>query len=286
MTAHTSRAMTLVELMVVLSMGAVGLGVMVPAFGGQRSKNYLGHELSNLRVLMQVAFKYSEDDANGVLGPVHPQHSNFVFEGYAEYGGGPGTTFVNGWSQAFDPRTRPLNSYFYGLNGIQETTAPGDPNYFREFQCRGDDRGWQKWPGFSTSPTESEPNSYYFGDGTSFRMNNLSYGFSGGSFGIYGRRRHLIPAASMTLAFMEARAYQTIYTNDAWGSLVHGELKGWHDKVGYFVVTYSDGRAAQVDFGDGTYYQHLTGPSPYNQNLDVRGTWGRMDCLPGGAGPN
>ncbi len=99
--------------------------------------------------------------------------------------------------------------------------------------------------------------------------------------GIYGHAAQDIPAPSQTLAYMEARAYQTLWTNEVWGELgvvaeIYGELAGYHKKRGFFMVSYADGHAGFVDFGHGTYFEHQ---AP-NGGFDVRGTWGRMDTLP------
>jgi len=107
-------------------------------------------------------------------------------------------------------------------------------------------------------------------------MNNLTFA-TGGIVGIYSRPVNRIPAPAQTFAFMEARAYQTLWTNDSWGfSMVHGELTGYHKKLGFFLAVYVDGHADFVDMGDGTFFPH----EPDLGGLDVRGTWGRMDCLP------
>ena len=90
---------------------------------------------------------------------------------------------------------------------------------------------------------------------------------------MYGRPASRIPAPSLTLGFMETRAYQTIYTNEISGYDPPFELRGCHEKLGFFSVIYCDGRTNFVDFGFGTYF------APTYQ-IDVRGTWGRMDCLP------
>lgn len=272
--------LTPVEIVGVLSLLAFSVGLLVPSVGHHRNLRQLTHENGNLRVIAQLMAKYSIADPNGLLGPVHPQGSGFLFEGYAEYGGGPGTMNFLGWDQDFDPRTRPFNHLLYGQSAIRRATAPGDVNYFKEFQCAGEDRGWQSWPGFVTDQRETE-RSYFEGNGTSFRMSNLQLspatgGSSYVSVGIYGRSANKVPVPAQTLAFMEARAFQTLFTNDAWGFLEPGELKGYHNRAGYFTVIYADGRSDFVDFGDGTYYEQ----SPAHNNLDVRGTWGRVDCLP------
>jgi hypothetical protein len=110
-------------------------------------------------------------------------------------------------------------------------------------------------------------------------MNNLFFFLNSSPYGIgiYGRRKTDVPAPAATVGFMEARVFQTLWTNDTWGTLPdHGELKGYHEKLAYFNVLYTDGHSSFTDFGNGTFYERL----PENQGLDARGTWGRLDTLP------
>ena len=234
--------------------------------------------LGNLRGIMQTALTYAENDPNHILGPVTAEAPYFMFEGYMEYGGGPGTMSFTGWGEEFDPRFRPFNQMLYGLESPEPSvgnTAPGDPSVFKEFQCPGLDQGWQEWPGWGSDPRETET-AYFQANGTAFRMNNLTYD-DGLIFGIYGRSAQRVPAPASTVAFMEARVFQTIFTNEVWGLLEAGELTSYHERLGFFNGSYADGHAAFADFGTGTFYQHL----PEYDDYDIRGTWGRMDCLPG-----
>lgn len=273
------RGFTLVELLASSTVLFVGLSVLVPALSSDRNEEQKAACLTNLRELGMLSAAYAQDDPNGVIGPVHPLASSFTGEGYAEYGGGPGTMNYVGWDDEFDPRTRLFNHLLYGHNGVTANTSPGDRSVFRVYQCPGEELGWQQWPGWGSSALETE-NPYYQANGTSFRMNNLAY-TSGQSLGTYGRPSEQVPVPGATLHFMEPRAYQTIWTNDHWGTLTHGELSGYHRARGFFNAVYVDGHASLVDFGDGTYFDHLTWPDhPEYQAYDVRGTWGRMDCLP------
>jgi prepilin-type processing-associated H-X9-DG protein len=189
------------------------------------------------------------------------------------------------WEHEFDPATRPFNQMIYGVEGVAAPSLDGnagDTTRFQEFRCPGEDFGYQEWPGWPPPgglPDEVE-RPYFWTNGTSYRMNNLTYQESAELFwigGVYSRAVSQIPDSSITIGFMEARAFQTIHTNDAWGELeVHGELSGYHKKLGYFNVSYADGHAAYADMGNGTFYQRKLS----NLFYDVRGTWGRMDCLP------
>jgi prepilin-type N-terminal cleavage/methylation domain-containing protein len=277
-----SAAFTLIELLVVIAIIAVLISILLPALSAAKVEAQKMKCSSNLRVLGQTAQEYAHDDPQSVLGPVHPQDPYFSSgEGYAEYGGGPGTMPYTGWNQEFDPRTRPFNIIIYGESGLTAINSPpGERSRFEVYQCTGDELGWQEWPGFGADPRELE-NSYYKANGTAFRMNNLAY-TDGWSVGIYGRPVNRIPQTGATLAFFEARVYQTLYVNDTWGSLQHGELTSYHRKRGFFEASYADGHAGFYDFGDGTYAQHLTSP-PLPASMvgrDARGSWGRMDCLP------
>lgn len=278
---HGRRGQGLIELLVGMSTLSVTVGLLVPAFAQSREVSLRQAELGNLRTIINLAHTYAERDPTNILGPIHPSALQFSGEGYAEYGGGPGDMNFVGWNDSFDPQTRAFNRLLYGSEMFDRftATAPGDRSVFKEFQCLGQDLGWQRWPGFFANPLETE-RSYFQANGTSFRQNNLTFGF-GSSLGIYAHAAQDIPAPSQTLAYMEARAYQTLWTNEVWGALggpaadIFGELVGNHKKRGFFMVSYVDGHAGLVDFGHGTYFEHQD-PS----GLDVRGTWGRMDTLP------
>jgi prepilin-type N-terminal cleavage/methylation domain-containing protein len=276
---HNSAGFTLIELLVVISIIAVLISILVPALSGAQMQVRMVRDLTNLKTIGALAQTYASEDPRGIIGPVQPLYADFWYEGYGEYGGGPGTMDFANWGEEYDPRTRPFNRLLYGPKGIVANTAPGDRGVFQAFQCPGNELGWQEWPGFGAPAKETE-NSYYKANGMAYRMNNLAY--TDGSYGgIYGRSLTRIPDPSQTIAFMEARTYQTIWTNDTWGSLEHGELTGYHGKLGYFSVTYSDGHSAYVDFGNSTYYAHIVwqNHSEWNE-IDVRGSWGRMDCFP------
>lgn len=286
------RAFTLIELLVVISIIAVLISILLPALSQARAEGAKLKCLANMRSITQAALNYANDDPKGTFGPIHPMALLFRFEGYAEYGGGPGDMNYVGWTEQFDPRTRPLNKTLIASE-ITANTAPGDRGVFQVFQCAGDDLGWQFWPGFNSDSRETE-RSYYTANGTAFRMNNLTFdigqGGAGGSgtiMGVYGRPVSRIPDTGATVGFMEARAYQTLWTNEVWGILGqggiadhYGELTGWHKSAGRFDLAYADGHAQFADMGRGTFYEHLEGVNGF----DVRGSWGRLDCLPDAAG--
>jgi prepilin-type N-terminal cleavage/methylation domain-containing protein len=266
------NGLSLIELLVAMGVMALAVALVVPGAGQQCSESRRLNEAGRLRLIGQLMFKYAANDPDGVLGPVHPEAEKFIGDGYAEYGGGPGTMPYGGWGQEFDPRSRIFNKYLYGQ--FPAATAPGDPAFFKEFLCTGNDLGWQDWQGFGTDPRETET-PYFKGNGASFRMANLAFS-DGTSMGIYGRAGNLVPVPSQTLAFFEARAYQTLFTNDTWGILEHGELTGYHGKLGFFNAMYADGHWNFADFGDGTYFEH----DPSYNETDARGTFGRFDCNP------
>ncbi len=277
-----TRGFSLVELLVIVATLAIVLGLLAPGLSGSRSRSTLTTELGTLRNLLNTAAIYASRDPQKVFGPVHQSYSDLSGEGYTDYGGGPGVVFPHNWGQLLDPRQRPFNQMLYGFESpdypAQAETAPGDRSVFKAFQCLGDELGWQSWPGFASDPNETM-RSYFRARGTAFRMNNLSW--TGGTgvniVGIYGRPINLVPAPAQTLGFFEARVYQTLFTNDTWGLLpIHGELTSYHKKLGFFAVGYVDGHAGFVDMGDGTFFPRTAQFS----FQDVRGTWGRMDCLP------
>jgi prepilin-type N-terminal cleavage/methylation domain-containing protein/prepilin-type processing-associated H-X9-DG protein len=293
------RGITLIELLVVITIIAVLLSVLLPALAAARVEGQRTKCLTHLRGIAQAATAYSTDDPDGVYGPVHPMAAEYPGSrgyhaaGYADYGGGPGTVNIPSvgqvymWNQPFDPATRPLNQIIYGVDGISQpdfnNPAAGDRNQFEQFRCPGEEFGYQEWPQWANVVASEVEQPYFVADGTSFRMNNLVWSASSRNdkpntmtAGIYGRPVNRIPDTALVLGFMEARAFQTIFTNDVWGTAKHGVLSGYHKKLGYFNLSYVDGHVASANMGNGTFFQQ----SIRNNFLDVRGKWGRMDCFP------
>jgi prepilin-type N-terminal cleavage/methylation domain-containing protein/prepilin-type processing-associated H-X9-DG protein len=291
-----STAFTLVELLVVVAIIAVAITVLLPALTAAKAQSWKLQCQNNLFEIARTDNMYAQDDAGDIIGPIHPKAPEFILEGYAQYGGGPGDMQFQKWGDPFDPRTRPFNALMYGAQNIVPFSAPGDRRYFSVFQCPGQDYGWQEWPNMPLQPQETE-RPYFFGNGTAYRMNNLSdqqsvpslvqtevtgeEGPSGGSslphsIGIYGRPGSRVPDTARVVGFMEARAFQTLWTNDCWGELSAGELTGCHQKLGFFNLAFVDGHVENADMGNGTFYPR----QPKYDNHDVRGTWGQMDCFP------
>lgn len=273
------RAISLIECLVVLSTTAIVVAVLSSALGNAKSHRLRDVELSRLRNLAAALQTYSVEDPHNILGPVHRLASQFVGEGYADFGGGPGSSLFLNWDEEFDPATRPLNRLLYGLDGFtlptNQRTEPGDRSVYKEFQCLGNDLGFQKnIPPFATEATEPP---YFTSNGTSFRVNNLSINTSSvyNGYGIYARPTNRIPAPSETLALMEARAYQTIFSseNSIFFGGVNKDLTGYHDKLAHFMLAFADGHASFEDMRSDSYY---VSPSP--TTIWIRGTWGRMDC--------
>ncbi|OWY70765.1 hypothetical protein B7486_14260 [cyanobacterium TDX16] len=293
------RAATLFEILIGMAIFSFLVAVAFPSLSGGRSEMERVHCLNTLHEIMRLSTLYSFDDPHSILGPVPPKAFNYIFEGYASYGGGPGTMDYMDWGEDFDPRTRPFNRYIYmsyrGFKpnvedrfapGLSANTDPGNFGVFREFLCAGNDLGWQEWPGFGSDFRETET-PYFKSNGTSYRLNNLQYD---GSFpgvnqfnspvtvenaGVYAKSATRIPNPSATVAYHEARAFETIFTNDTFGFIYQGELEGYHKRRAYFNVAFADGGAATKNFGNGTFYI----PNPFLNEFDVRGTWGRFDTL-------
>lgn len=289
-----SFGFTLIELLVVISIIAVLISILLPALSSAVQQARKVSCQSAMRSIGQTAQTYASDDPEGIIGPIHEKARNFIYEGYAEYGGGPGTMNYVGWGQDFDPRTRPFNKLMYGGRGLVANTAPGNKGVFKEFQCAGDDFGWQEWPGFGGHPLETET-PYYKANGVAFRMNNLQFeGSTGGggnvastqsvvNVGVYGRSVNKVPDASQVMHFFETRVFQTLWVNNVWGFIQQGELTTNHRKLGFMNVEYVDGHVNFADFGNDTYYQHAV-PGTYGgahtDEYDARGSWGRFDCWP------
>jgi hypothetical protein len=264
------RGVTILEFLACFAVIAMIFSILLPAASYSREQGVRVHCQNNLRQIATFASMYAYDDAATILGPVHHDVVLHPEGGGSAYGGGPGSATYMGWGQDFSPETRPLNPLIFGKGGKVGTGGPGDSPQFKLFECRSD-AGWQTFPdeGGGIAP---ETRSYVL-DGTSYRMNDLALDDQG-TVGILGRSKVRIPEPALTVAFMESRAFQTIFTNPVWGPTPRPELMGWHRLAGWFNVAYADGRVDYVDFGDGTYYPHGSA------GLDARGTWGRMDCLP------
>lgn len=272
------RAITLIECLVMLSTTAIVVAVLGSAIGNAKSHRLRDMELSRLRDLAATLQTYSVEDPDNILGPIHPNAFGFFGEGYADFGGGPGLSPFTNWGEDFDPSRRPLNRLLYGFDGApiptNQRTEPGDRSVYKEFQCLGNDLGWQDGSGFLPSETLTP---YFTSNGTSFRMNNLTINTSSvnNSLGIYGRPTNRIPVPSETLALMEARAFQTLVTSA--NSIFFGgtsiDLTGYHEKRGYFMLAYADGHASFENMRSDTYFV-----SPAPTTVWIRGTWGRMDC--------
>jgi|CXWL01.1.fsa_nt_gi prepilin-type N-terminal cleavage/methylation domain-containing protein len=274
-TNRRSRAFTLIELLVVISIVAVLISILLPALSSARVEGQKLKCATNLRALAQTALTYSNDDPRGIIGPVHPKTQTIPDQPSYDYGGGPGTIDVYQWEHEFDARTRPFNHIIYGPRGVTKNTEAGNRGVFQLFQCPGEELGWQFYPASGVDADIAEKSGFLL-TGTAFRQNNLGYtnGFSGG---IYGRPINRIPETSLTLSYLEIRAYQSLFVNDAgWGYDPPMELDGYHRRLAWFEIAYCDGHADYKDFGKGTYFPQI----PEYQGGDVRGKWGRLDCLP------
>ncbi|MCB9863832.1 MAG: hypothetical protein H6820_10795 [Phycisphaerales bacterium] len=262
-----------------LSTTAIVVAVLGSAVNNSKSHRLRDMELSRLRDLAAALQTYAVEDPDNILGPVHPAALNFVGEGYSDFGGGPGSSSFLNWGDEFDPATRPLNRLLYGFNTFTlptiQRTEPGDRSVYKEFQCLGNDLGFQN--GIPPFALESNLTPHFKSDGTSFRVNNLTINTSSvlNGYGIYARPTNRIPAPSETLALMEARAYQTIFSseNSIFFGGVNKNLAGYHDKLAHFMLAYADGHASFENMRSDTFY---VSPSP--ATVWIRGTWGRMDC--------
>ena len=268
-----ARAATLFEILMIMFILSLMIAFLVPAIGGGHNEKQRVECVQHMKEIVRVGMIYANDDSKSILGPVHPLALQFLGDGFAEYGGGPGWAPFTRWDEEFAPDTRQYNQLIFGKGGFVPSGSSDVGGQFELFRCPGHDLGWQSMAGWIDEYATERP--YFLAYGVSFRMNNLNYG-NGVELGIRGRPITRIPQTAETLAFMEARAFQTVFTNDAWGVGGPFELTGYHGKPGFFNVAYVDGHADYADFGFGTYYAQLPSLNMYN----VRGSWGRMDCLP------
>lgn len=271
---------TLIELLVVIAIIAILISVLLPALANARAEANRLKCLANLRSILQVAQTYSSDDPRGVLGPIHQNAQGFAGEGYAEYGGGAGLMPFTGWGEEFDPNTRPFNKIMYGIGDINSaTTDAGDFGSFKEYQCAGEELGYQPPPAPGNFDALETGKPYFAANGTAYRMNNLTT-TDNRIWGIYGRPVSRIPDSAATVGWMESRAFQTMLSNEPSPFFLgpEVELTGYHRKLGFFNLGYCDGHASSADMGIGSY--HDDAGSTFEGQVYIRGSWGRMDCLP------
>ncbi|HPF37637.1 MAG TPA: hypothetical protein P5081_07525 [Phycisphaerae bacterium] len=271
------RAVSLIDSLVVVAIVAVVAGVLAPGLSNTKTRRIRDLELARLRDLAATLQAYAMEDPNNILGPIHSGAPGFVGEGYAEYGGGPGNSFFVGWGASFGPENRPLNLLLYGYSGRaippERQTEPGDRSVYREFQCAGNDLGWQAMDASPFLPEETDV-PYFDSYGTSFRLNNLFAIPNDIGYGIYGRPTSRIPAPSETVEFMESRVFQTMVTspNSPYFGGESLDLTGFHGKRAHFMLTYADGHASFEYMGSDSYIDASS------LAFGVRGSWGRMDC--------
>jgi len=272
-------AFTLIELLVVLAVIALIISILLPALSSARANGQNLKCLSNLRNVLQTAEAYSSTDPMGVFAPVHRKGRYFRGSGFFEYGGGPGNAKYTGWNEFFDPNTRPFNEIMYGITDINmRNIKPGNLGFFKEYQCPGEEFGFQQIPGAgSMGIPDATETSYFTEYGVAFRTNNLSY-TNGVIAGVYGRPKTRVPSAADTVAWMEARAQQTLRNNDAiMPGAINFTLTGYHRRLGFFNLGYADGHADFVNMAPDTFHH----PSnTFERSYYVRGSWGRMDCQP------
>lgn len=312
LTKYRARGFTLIELLVVVAIIAMLISILLPALSAARVEGQKIKCLANLRAITQTAHVYASSDLEGIIGPVHPSITDMCNgEGFAEYGGGPGGISGFGWdpdpklgkitppavpdnASLFDPRTRPFNKILYGPNAISANSYQGDRSQFEIFQCPGEDYGWanQTVDGkplpltFDLNETETP---YFKSFGTAFRMNNLAFydnrgycpscsecsgSLPGVSVGIYRRPLSRIPQTGVTLAFFEARVYQQMMIVNNTGGNKTCSLRGYHRKTDFFTASFADGHAQYLNFSPATFEY------PPKKPYAIRGSWGRMDCLP------
>jgi prepilin-type N-terminal cleavage/methylation domain-containing protein/prepilin-type processing-associated H-X9-DG protein len=265
------RALTLVEVLVVVAIIAVMVGILLPTLASARAEGEKARCLANLRALGVAFSSYSVDDEQDYTTPIHPKaESTWHCDGEYEYGGKTGFGYFE--HPHFIQDNRVLNRYLF-------TTGSGTP--FELYHCPGDDGvpklDESRWINFEPYFVDRDwPDKTIFGiTGTSYRLNNhidftdtLPLYYQRHFFGPYMRPVTQVPDAGATVLLEE-----TIAEVAKWNPGLH--VEGWHRKANRFNVLFVDGHAEPI---------HLSGQTSTFRDDD--GYWmrrsenWRMDCYP------
>lgn len=287
------RAISLVEVLVVTAVLALMVALLLPQVNGARLEGRRVRCIANLKALGAHAAGNAVSDPRGVL---HPRAVNapgqWIGLGSWDFGGQEGACgeLRSGWppnaDMALGATVRPFNINALSPRFDKDVRLP-------EYVCPGD-TGIVKNPNYEPRYHDAAPFSAAEGKeifersvvqatGTSYQGDFLwvaahDKGLAARRFGPFLRPQSVIPSASETLLFYDARLAQALMSTVAAGADVPLDVPGWHGRSCEFNTVMADGHAQRIRVrkqGDVMPAPGLPATSPF-----LRGSGWRYDCLP------
>ena len=281
---RSSKAFTLVELLVVVSIIALLIAILLPSLKKARQAAKRIACNANVRGIAQAGLTYATDDEKEFAIPIGTRDGNAAvtesYPSYVNYGGKSGLGVqgtANGsiWSGFNDMGSihRPLNYILYkgGLIGGMKSEGRGGGTSWTQdadqdldiYRCPGD----KGFPGMHHEGWKTSKLTAYDYYGTAYACNPLlvsvpTAGAPMDSNSTYMRPMSRVPSPSNTVLYWEwAARYATYATND----VVDG---------GEYVQSQAPGCYWPYDIGDFTAYGNHSQPWHFNVSYgDGHSTW-------------
>ncbi|MBN2561573.1 MAG: prepilin-type N-terminal cleavage/methylation domain-containing protein [Phycisphaerae bacterium] len=270
--ARPRPAVTLLELLVVLSILAVLMAIVLPALGGARSKSMVAECLGNLRQIGACTSLYTYDHGGNHLFPWYqfPAHGGTLQSPGGTYGITLWTPFVFGGFKApigmpYDGATADYEVYpaeIRPLNKYVDPAAVGD-SIIDLYKCPADRTHTVSIIGEGADPVEDETISSWQANGTSYSFNvrwAQGYSLPSGNYSLEdfnpgdfsGRiAKHVATAdAARLIMWVELGFYSATYragpTIEGIGGGAMPQRMGWHREFSAWSMAFADGHA---DYG-------------------------------------
>jgi len=286
---RTRTGFTLIELLVVIAIIALLIAILLPSLSAAKQEGMKAKCLSNLRAIGQSAVAYSVDDATGKLIPEHPllYSPTSPSLGFFEYGGNdgqPGSLWASNGAIG-GAGQRPLNKFTAQYKDLDGTGGVNDKSGFALYECP-QDQGFISTPStpaddYAPGLPELAPTFSYFGNSYQANCLYLNYGTYTTSRGPFLRPQSRIPNTGNTVAFLEARLWETPWNSKATPYGAGGQavtIRGWHGKLGLFNVALCDGSSRVVSAKAEDYWSNPA--TPPSQAYRMRARDFQWDCFP------